>query len=197
MWSPWPTVNTIADGTAVKTPGDKVFPYIQETMWTRSSPSQMTELVDAFLDVMEKHKMVVENSGLLSMAALRHLACHGQERGLRPLRRQHGRDHHGLPGPARPDHAGAASSPSPSCSPTVPVSCCSVAEILARAERQRHQAGAQPVRQHQPPERRGAEGHPGGLRPRPQGPHPGGAEPGRLPGPRGGHHRFLSLIRPC
>ena len=36
-----------------------------------------TELVEAFLDVMEKHKMVVENSGLLSVAALRHLSCQG------------------------------------------------------------------------------------------------------------------------
>ena len=126
-----PTANTIADGTAVKTPGDKVFPYIRDHV-DQIITIPDTELVEAFLDVMEKHKMVVENSGLLSVAALRHLSCQGLERGLRPLRRQHGRDHHGLPGAARPDHAGAASSPSPSCSPTVPASCCGVADILAR-----------------------------------------------------------------
>ena len=49
-----------------------MFPYIQ-----RNVDELLTidddELVDAFLDVMEKHKMVVENSGLLTVAALKHL----------------------------------------------------------------------------------------------------------------------------
>ena len=67
-------VTTIADGVAVKTPGDQVFPYIQ-----RNVDELLTidddELVDAFLDVMEKHKMVVENAGLLTIAALKHLDC--------------------------------------------------------------------------------------------------------------------------
>ena len=71
-----PTANTIADGTAVKTPGDKVFPYIRDHV-DQIITIPDTELVEAFLDVMEKHKMVVENSGLLSVAALRHLSCQG------------------------------------------------------------------------------------------------------------------------
>ena len=67
-----PTANTIADGTAVKTPGDKVFPYIQKNIDDIITiPDE--ELVGAFLDVMERHKMVVENSGLLTVAALKHL----------------------------------------------------------------------------------------------------------------------------
>ena len=71
-----PNVTVIGDGTAVKTPGDKVFPYIRDHV-DQIITIPDTELVEAFLDVMEKHKMVVENSGLLSVAALRHLSCQG------------------------------------------------------------------------------------------------------------------------
>ena len=67
-----PGVNTIADGTAVKTPGKHIFPYIQQNLDDIISvPDE--ELVVSFLDVVENHKMVVENSGLLTVAALRHL----------------------------------------------------------------------------------------------------------------------------
>ena len=69
-----PAANTIADGTAVKTPGDQVFPYIRDNVdGILTIPD--SELVEAFLDVMERHKMIVENSGLLSVAALKHLDC--------------------------------------------------------------------------------------------------------------------------
>jgi threonine dehydratase len=37
------------------------------------------ELVEAFLDIVENHKMVVENSGLLAVAALRQLDCKGKK----------------------------------------------------------------------------------------------------------------------
>ena len=64
--------STIADGTAVLTPGDRLFPYLRDNL-----DSVMTveddELVTAFLDMVENHKMVVENSGLLSVAALKHM----------------------------------------------------------------------------------------------------------------------------
>ncbi len=72
-----PAVSTIADGVAVKTPGDKVFPYIQKNV-DHIITIDDYELVDAFLDVMEKHKMVVENAGLLTVAALHHLEARGQ-----------------------------------------------------------------------------------------------------------------------
>ncbi len=72
-----PSVNTIADGVAVKTVGDRVFPYIQENLDDIITISD-NELVETFLDMMEKHKMVVENSGLLTVAALQHLDCRGK-----------------------------------------------------------------------------------------------------------------------
>ena len=67
-----PSVSTIADGTAVKTPGDKVFPYLQKNLDGIITVSD-DELIVAFLDMVENHKMIVENSGLLTVAALKHL----------------------------------------------------------------------------------------------------------------------------
>ena len=67
-----PQVNTIADGTAVKTPGSKIFPYIQENLDDIITVHD-DELIVAFLDMVENHKMIVENSGLLTVAALKHL----------------------------------------------------------------------------------------------------------------------------
>ncbi|MEG1848367.1 MAG: threonine ammonia-lyase [Lachnospiraceae bacterium] len=67
-----PTVNTIADGTAVKTAGSKIFPYLQKNLDDIITVDD-EELVVAFLDMVENHKMVVENSGLLTIAALKHL----------------------------------------------------------------------------------------------------------------------------
>ena len=67
-----PQVNTIADGTAVKRPGEKLFPYIQENV-DGIITIEDSELIVAFLDMVENHKMVVENSGLLTVAALKHL----------------------------------------------------------------------------------------------------------------------------
>lgn len=67
-----PSVNTIADGTAVKTPGQKIFPYIQKNLDDIITVTD-DELIVAFLDMVENHKMVVENSGLLTVAALKHL----------------------------------------------------------------------------------------------------------------------------
>jgi threonine dehydratase len=73
-----PGVNTIADGTAVKTPGSKIFPFLQQNLdQVITVPDE--ELVTAFLDVVENHKMIVENSGLLSVAALRHIDCRGKK----------------------------------------------------------------------------------------------------------------------
>lgn len=67
-----PHVNTIADGTAVKTPGEKLFPYLQANLDGIITVAD-EELVVAFLDMVENHKMVVENSGLLAVAALKHM----------------------------------------------------------------------------------------------------------------------------
>lgn len=70
-------VDTIADGVAVRTAGDILLPYLQKNLdGIITIPD--SELVDAFLDMMEKHKMIVENAGLLSIAALQHLDCKGK-----------------------------------------------------------------------------------------------------------------------
>ena len=71
-------VSTIADGTAVKTPGSRIFPYLQKNLDDIITvPDE--ELVVAFLDMVENHKMIVENSGLLTVAALRQLDLKGKK----------------------------------------------------------------------------------------------------------------------
>ena len=71
-------VNTIADGTAVKRPGDHIFPYIQKNL-DDIITVEYSELIVAFLDMVENHKMIVENSGLLTVAALKHLKFTGKK----------------------------------------------------------------------------------------------------------------------
>ena len=73
-----PSANTIADGTAVKTPGRKIFPYVKKNI-DDIITIQDEELIVAFLDVVENHKMIVENSGLLTVAALKHLDVKGKK----------------------------------------------------------------------------------------------------------------------
>lgn len=73
-----PSVNTIADGTAVLEPGDQIFPYIQENIDDIITVED-DELIVAFLDMVESHKMIVENSGLLTVAALKHLNVQGKK----------------------------------------------------------------------------------------------------------------------
>jgi len=71
-------VNTIADGTAVKTAGDKLLPYILENV-DEIITVEDEELIVTFLDMVENHKMIVENSGLLTVAALKHLDVKGKK----------------------------------------------------------------------------------------------------------------------
>lgn len=73
-----PSANTIADGTAVKTPGSKIFPYVKKNI-DDIITIQDEKLIVAFLDVVENHKMIVENSGLLTVAALKHLDVKGKK----------------------------------------------------------------------------------------------------------------------
>ena len=73
-----PSANTIADGTAVKAVGDKILPYVQENV-DKMLLVEDDELIGAFLDMVENHKMIVENSGLLSVAALKQLDCKGKK----------------------------------------------------------------------------------------------------------------------
>ena len=71
-------INTIADGTAVKTPGERIFPYLQENLDDIITVED-DELIVAFLDMVENHKMIVENSGLLTVAALKHMDVRGKK----------------------------------------------------------------------------------------------------------------------
>ncbi len=72
------TANTIADGTAVKTVGKNIFPYVQEYV-DQVLLVEDNELIGAFLDMVENHKMIVENSGLLTVAALKQLDLEGKK----------------------------------------------------------------------------------------------------------------------
>ena len=67
-----PFVDTIAEGVAVRAPGAKVFPFVRDNV-DDLILIEDHELIDVFLDVMEKHKMIVENAGLLTVAALKRL----------------------------------------------------------------------------------------------------------------------------
>ena len=64
--------NTIADGTAVKKIGDITFEYIKKYVDEIITVSDY-ELMEAFLLLVEKHKIIAENSGILSLAALKKL----------------------------------------------------------------------------------------------------------------------------
>lgn len=72
------SANTIADGTAVKRVGDHIFPYAKENI-DKILTVEDDELIGAFLDMVENHKMIVENSGLLTVAALRQLDLKGKK----------------------------------------------------------------------------------------------------------------------
>ena len=64
--------NTIADGTAVKKIGDLNFEYIKKYVDEIITVSDY-ELMEAFLLLVEKHKIIAENSGILSIAATKKL----------------------------------------------------------------------------------------------------------------------------
>ena len=70
--------NTIADGTAVKKIGEITFDYIEKYVDDIVTVSDY-ELMAAFLVLVEKHKIVAENSGILSVAGLKKLNVKGKK----------------------------------------------------------------------------------------------------------------------
>ena len=62
----------------------RVFPYLQQNLDDVITVPD-DELIVAFLDMVENHKMIVENSGLLTVAALKHLPRREPPRGFDPL----------------------------------------------------------------------------------------------------------------
>ncbi|MGL4800441.1 MAG: threonine ammonia-lyase [Cellulosilyticaceae bacterium] len=72
------SVDTIAEGIAVKTPGDLTFSYIKEYVDDIITVKD-SMIVDAFLMLTEKHKLMAETSGAASLAALRKLNVKGKK----------------------------------------------------------------------------------------------------------------------
>lgn len=66
------SVNTIADGISVKTPGSKTFEIVREYVDDIITVSE-NDIVNAFLLLVEKHKLVAEASGVVTLAALKKL----------------------------------------------------------------------------------------------------------------------------
>lgn len=70
-------VTTIAEGVAVKKPGDITFAIIKEFVDEIITVSDF-ELMEAFLLLLEKEKLIGENSGVLPLAALKKLKVHNK-----------------------------------------------------------------------------------------------------------------------
>ncbi|WP_236932606.1 threonine ammonia-lyase [Geosporobacter ferrireducens] len=64
------TVDTIADGVAVKKPGDLTFSIIKDYVDEIVTVSDF-DIMEAFLLLLEKHKLIGENAGVLSLAGLK------------------------------------------------------------------------------------------------------------------------------
>ena len=66
------TVNTLADGISVKTPGEKTFEIVKDYVDDIITVSE-SEIVESFLLLAEKHKLLAEASGVVTLAALKKL----------------------------------------------------------------------------------------------------------------------------
>lgn len=174
-----PHVSTIADGTAVQEPGDKIFPYLQQNL-DGIITVEDEELIVAFLDMVENHKMIVENSGASHRRRAAPPRFHGKEGRVDPLRRQHGRHHHVVgraarPNPARPHLYGQRAPARP------PRRARQRCPGHRREQGQRRPTRPQPVRHDQPQRRRGAARDHRGVRHRAQAANRRGARGKGLP----------------
>lgn len=73
-----PSVNTIADGIAVKSPGELTYNIISNYVDDIITVSDK-EIAEAFLILCEKHKLLAEASGAASLAALKKLNLEGKK----------------------------------------------------------------------------------------------------------------------
>ncbi|MDD3396095.1 MAG: threonine ammonia-lyase [Acidaminococcaceae bacterium] len=73
-----PVVDTVADGCAVKTPGDLTFAFCRKYLDEIVTVSEM-EIMSALLSLIEKHKLIAEGAGVLSLAALGKLKMRGKK----------------------------------------------------------------------------------------------------------------------
>ena len=66
------TVSTIADGVAVKEPGQMTFEIVNDYVDEIITASDF-ETMETFIEIMENHKLIAESSGALTLAAARKL----------------------------------------------------------------------------------------------------------------------------
>ncbi len=71
-------VDTVADGCAVKTPGDLTYAFCKKYLDGIITVSEM-EIMSALLSLIEKHKLIAEGAGVLSLAALTKLPFKGRK----------------------------------------------------------------------------------------------------------------------
>lgn len=72
------SADTVADGCAVKTPGDLTYAFCREYLDQIITVSEM-EIMSALLSLIEKHKLIAEGAGALSLAALNKLPFKGKK----------------------------------------------------------------------------------------------------------------------
>ncbi|MDA3845607.1 MAG: threonine/serine dehydratase, partial [Vallitaleaceae bacterium] len=71
-------VQTIAEGVAVRTPGTKAFNILKQYV-DRIITVTDVDIMEAFLLLLEREKLIAENAGVLSLAALKYLDEDGQK----------------------------------------------------------------------------------------------------------------------
>ncbi|MBR2142516.1 threonine ammonia-lyase [Anaerovibrio sp.] len=71
-------VDTVADGCAVKTPGDLTYAFCKKYLDQIITVSEM-EIMSSLLFLIEKHKLIAEGAGVLSLAALNKLSFKGKK----------------------------------------------------------------------------------------------------------------------
>ena len=73
-----PAVDTVADGCAVKTAGDLTYAFCRKYLDEIITVSEL-EIMSALLSLIEKHKLIAEGAGVLSLAALSKLKLRGKK----------------------------------------------------------------------------------------------------------------------
>ena len=73
-----PAVDTVADGCAVKTVGDLTYAFCRKYLDEIVTVSEL-EIMSALLSLIEKHKLIAEGAGVLSLAALPKLNLKGKK----------------------------------------------------------------------------------------------------------------------
>ena len=73
-----PAVDTVADGCAVKTVGELTYAFCRKYLDEIVTVSEL-EIMSALLSLIEKHKLIAEGAGVLSLAAVAKLSLKGKK----------------------------------------------------------------------------------------------------------------------